>query len=533
MSLRPSLVVDAASGALLRANRSCEDFWGYPPPEFRGMALRDLIDAATADAFFAAAAQDRAFASSSVTIRQRSGATHLVEVSAAPAEPGAWELRFREPGRLGQARELRRLNFALSAYARSSAALIQMADSARIMAQVCEAIVGQEAYVLACVAMPPRDGGPWLDFAAAAGPARDYLDGLRLSASAERPEGQGATGRTVRTGVPHLIHDSRKDAIYSPWRERGERFGIRSTVTVPIPVRGRTAGALLVYASKPDAFGPRELNLFVRLCEEIGLALTIEDGRRRMREAEEARQAAEARAQSANAQLQRFARVSFMGEFAAALAHEVNQPLGAIRINAEAGLRWLNRATPDLAEVKSALERIGRDATRANEIIGRTRAMYGTGETAAAPFDLREAVEEVLVITREQRREAGVELDAATGGACLALGDRTQAQQVAFNLVANALDALSLVSGEPRRLGVAILREKDQARVVVEDSGPGVALAVRDHLFERFFTTKPQGTGLGLALSRRIVEMQGGRLWFEPLSPHGARFQFTLPLAPA
>ena len=372
------------------------------------------------------------------------------------------------------------------------------------------------------------------ELVSAAGSAIGYAENLRLSWSDEAPEGRGATGRALRSGVPCLIQDTFSDPIFQFWKTLGVRFGLRSTVTVPFRKLGEVAGALLVYASQPNAFGPCELNLFAQLGEEIGFAMAIADGRRRLSAAMNAQRAAEQRVRALQAELARAERNAFIGEFAAALAHEINQPLAGVQINADAGLRWLERAAPDIDEAKGAIQRIVAGSQRMNEIVKRTRTMYLEEASEFRAFDLNEALREVIALIADRLKASSITvLFRPQRDLKPVLGDRVQLQQVMFNLVSNAADALETLADRPRRLRVRT-RAADwgHALVEIEDNGPGFEPDAAERLFDRFYTTKTGGTGLGLSISRSIVQAHNGSISVGAADPAGSIFSFTVPLAP-
>jgi signal transduction histidine kinase len=232
------------------------------------------------------------------------------------------------------------------------------------------------------------------------------------------------------------------------------------------------------------------------------------------------------------AELARATRLTTMGEMAASIAHEVNQPLSAIVTNGNAGLRWLAHATPDLGRVEGVLQRIVRDGLRASEVIASVRAMFKRDAQARSAQDVGAIVEEVLRLVREELQSSQISLDLAIDHDLPKVpADRVQLQQVLMNLIANAIDAISAAPpGYPRRLGVAVgAAEPDGVAVAVKDSGPGIAPQDAERVFDPFFTTKAGGMGLGLSICRSIVEAHGGRLWVSPGDPRGTVFQFTLP----
>ena len=219
------------------------------------------------------------------------------------------------------------------------------------------------------------------------------------------------------------------------------------------------------------------------------------------------------------------------GQLTASIAHEVNQPIAGVVTNAEVALRWLGARPPDLDEIRAALGRIIRDGKRASDVVGRTRALVKKAPPRKARFDLNDAVRDVISLTRSEVLKHGVSLQTQLGeGLPLLRGDRVQLQQVILNLVLNAVEAMSGLDGGPRELLISTERETSGGvRVTVRDSGPGLDPQSVDRLFEAFYTTKPEGMGMGLAICRSIIEAHGGRLWATANEPRGAAFQFTFP----
>jgi PAS domain S-box-containing protein len=237
--------------------------------------------------------------------------------------------------------------------------------------------------------------------------------------------------------------------------------------------------------------------------------------------------------QQVQAEFAHAARISTLGELTASIAHEVNQPLAAIATNGEAGLRWLNRPEPDLAEARELIKRMVVDARRAADIISRVRGMATRGVYQRAPVSLHQTIEEVLLFLRHeiQLRKIAVDYE-RTGALPEVLADRTQLQQVLVNLAVNAMQAMAAREA-PRRLGVrTILSDASTVRCVIEDSGPGIAPEHLGRMFESFFTTKDGGMGIGLPICRSIIESHKGRIEVDNHSAYGgARFSFTLPVS--
>jgi len=245
------------------------------------------------------------------------------------------------------------------------------------------------------------------------------------------------------------------------------------------------------------------------------------------------RQHAQEALQQAQANLAHVTRVTTLGELAASIAHEVNQPLAAVVTNGEAGLRWLGRAEPDLEEAKGALHRMIADGKRAGEVIARIRSLARKAPTQAAPLSIAETIEEVLPLVQRElmRHRVRLRLDLARDLPTVA-ADRVQLQQVMINLLVNAVQAMESVTDRPRELTVRTSRCDDgRVLVEVEDSGLGLDADTAGRLFDAFYTTKPGGMGMGLSICRSIMEAHGGRIWAAPNDGPGATFRFTLPPA--
>jgi PAS domain S-box-containing protein len=225
-------------------------------------------------------------------------------------------------------------------------------------------------------------------------------------------------------------------------------------------------------------------------------------------------------------------RVTTMGQLTASIAHEVNQPIAATVINAEAALRWLGAQPPDLEEVREALGLIVEDGTRAGNVIGGIRALIKKVPPRQACLDINEAIREVIALTRGEAAKTGVSVQTdLADGLPLIYGDRVQLQQVILNLIINAIEAMSGVAETPRALQISTGQaEQGGVLVAVRDSGPGLDPASVERLFNAFYTTKSGGMGMGLAICRSIIEAHEGQLCASANEPRGAVFQFTLPL---
>lgn len=263
-----------------------------------------------------------------------------------------------------------------------------------------------------------------------------------------------------------------------------------------------------------------------------GVAFVL-DLTERKRAEEEAR-ASEARYREVQMELAHANRVATLGQLTASIAHEVSQPIAATVTNAQAALHWLSGQPPDLEEVRQALAGIVKDGNRAGDVVTRVRALIKKAPAQASAVAINDAILEVITLTRGEMAKHGVSVQSQLAeGLPLILGDRVQLQQVLLNLIMNAVEALSGLSEGARELLISTAKiTSDEVLVAVSDSGPGLAPEALEHLFKAFYTTKPNGLGLGLSICRSIIEAHGGRLWASSNTPRGSTFQFTVPANP-
>src|SRR5580692_8227550 len=247
------------------------------------------------------------------------------------------------------------------------------------------------------------------------------------------------------------------------------------------------------------------------------------------------REAAEERLIRAQADIGRIARITTMGELAASIAHELNQPLGSIVTSGDACLRWLVAKPPNLGEVLQAVEAIIRDGTRASGVLVRIRRLLRRGEGLRERSDINDVIREVIALSDGELRRNGVSLRTEVPGDLLpVVVDRILLQQVILNLIMNAMEAMHAVSDRARVLRIRTEEQSSGSIIVlVQDSGLGIDPQHSSRMFEAFYTTKVQGIGMGLTISRSIVEAHGGRLWAIANDGPGSTFCFTLPIATA
>lgn len=257
------------------------------------------------------------------------------------------------------------------------------------------------------------------------------------------------------------------------------------------------------------------------LLEVVGTQLDITERKRAEEERERLRQA--------QADLAHLNRVTTMGELTASLAHEVNQPIAAAVTDASTCLRWLSRDQPDVEEARQAALRVVKDATRAAEIIARTRLLFRKVTPQPELVNLNEIIQEMIMLLHSEATRYSITIRTELEDLPQVVGDRVQLQQVLMNLVANGIDAMKEVDGM-RELAIKSSKtENDQLLISVSDTGVGLPPQNAHQIFNPFFTTKPHGTGMGLRISRSIVESHGGRLWAADNSRCGASFYIALP----
>lgn len=260
------------------------------------------------------------------------------------------------------------------------------------------------------------------------------------------------------------------------------------------------------------------------------LEMRVQERTEELRQANETLRERSEVLQETQTELAHVTRVMTLGELTASIAHEVNQPLAAIVTNGNATLRWL--AQPNLGEARQAVHRIIKDSYRASEVIARVRTLVRKAPPRHDWIDLNEIILEVFALAENEARRNRVALKQdLPDDLPRVLGDRVQLQQVILNLVMNGMESIVKHNDGLRELSVASSNhESDTVHVAVRDTGEGLDSTSLDRLFDAFFSTKPGGMGMGLAISRTIIESHGGRLWAAANSPQGAVFQFSLPI---
>jgi C4-dicarboxylate-specific signal transduction histidine kinase len=313
-----------------------------------------------------------------------------------------------------------------------------------------------------------------------------------------------------------------------PMRARSNiaRMGPRWLIGVALALAGYIPPAAAV-AAEPGVLGQRGglvLLLAVAVLVQAIVILALVTKTRRMRRAELAERAQLTEIAQMN-------RLAAAGELSASISHEIKQPLAAIAANANAALRWLSRAQPDMGEARAALERIVGEAHRASDVIGGIRAMFKKIGNDKTPVDVNALIRDVLALVGRdlETRRIALETDLPAGLPAV-VGCQAQLQQVFLNVVTNAVEAMDTVAERARRLRVTSRpHDTDGVLITVEDSGTGIDPRDAKQIFEPFYTTKQQGMGLGLSICRSIVESHGGRLSASPGALHGLSLRISLP----
>jgi signal transduction histidine kinase len=333
----------------------------------------------------------------------------------------------------------------------------------------------------------------------------------------------GSCGTAAHRAEQVIVFDIATDPLWADYRDLALGHGLRACWSTPIlSSAGKVLGTFAIYYRDPRSPAPHEQDLIEQITHLASIAIEREQAEEALRQAQ--------------ADLAHVSRVTTMGELTASIAHEVNQPLTAVVNNANACLGLLPDSLADLQEVRDALAEIVDDTNRASAVIARVRQLAKKAPSERILMDLREVITDILGLARYEsatrrvtiRTELPKELPRVSG-------DRVQLQQVLLNLVVNGMDAMNTVEESKRVLIICARHEtrdrRTEALVSVQDSGAGFKPREMDRLFDAFYTTKPQGMGMGLAISRSIIEAHGGRLWAELNQGPGATFLFSLPAA--
>jgi PAS domain S-box-containing protein len=344
-------------------------------------------------------------------------------------------------------------------------------------------------------------------------PYTKAIDGLRIGPKT------GSCGTAMYRREPVVVIDILQDPLWETYRGVAELYGLRACWSTPILTHsGEALGSFAMYYREPRSPSPAETRALEMATHLAGIAIE----RKLAREARE-------RLRQAQADLAHINRVTTMGELTASLAHEIKQPITAAVINAKTCLRWLGRDDPDVPEAREAASRLVTDVTRAADIISRISVLFKKGALQRELVDVNELIREMIVLLRSEasRHSISIRTELAEDLPKV-MADRVQLQQVFMNLMLNGIDAMKETSGGCE-LTIKSKAGDGQLLISVNDTGVGLPPAQADQIFSAFFTTKHNGTGMGLPISRSIIESHGGRLWVAGAPGRGATFEFTLP----
>ncbi len=342
----------------------------------------------------------------------------------------------------------------------------------------------------------------------------EAIDGLLIGPKA------GSCGTAMYRREPIVVTDILQDPLWEEYRQVAEPYGFRACWSTPILAHsGKALGSFAMYYREPCSPRSAETQALQMATHLAGICIE----RKLAREERE-------RLRQVQAELAHMNRVTTMGELTASLAHEIKQPITAAVTDARTCLRWLGRDNPDLSEAREAVSRVVTDVTRAAEIIGRISLLFKKGGLQRELIDINALIGEMVVLLRNEaaRYSISIRSDLAEGLPKV-LADRIQLQQVFMNLMLNGIEAMEHM-GTVGELTISSQRaEASQLLVSVGDTGVGLQPEEAEKVFNAFYTTKQEGTGMGLPISRSIIESHGGRMWVAPNSGRGSIFRFTLP----
>jgi signal transduction histidine kinase len=328
----------------------------------------------------------------------------------------------------------------------------------------------------------------------------------------------GLLSRLATSRLPTHIPDmAAQGAHLDDYWTAAVNAGLRACLVVPLLKDDEIVGTITLARKQVQPFTDKQISLFRDFAAQATIALESTRRERQYREAQMA--------------LAHANRVATMGQLTASIVHEIKQPIAAARNNARAALNFLDKSPPDVAEVREALTCIVNDADRTSDVVDRIGSLIKKAPPRKEVVDLNAAILEVTALTGSEAIKTGVTVGTQLAGELPRIqGDRVQLQQVMLNLIVNAIQSMSGVEDGNRELHIStVTTEPKGTCVAVRDTGHGLRPESLPRLFEPFYTTKPEGMGMGLSICRSIIEAHGGRLWATRCEPRGALFQFTIP----
>ena len=386
-----------------------------------------------------------------------------------------------------------------------------------ILEKLVRVVEAQFAGLLCSVLLLDEDGQHVRHGAAPSLPKtyNEAIDGLCVGPKA------GSCGTAMYRRETVVVTDILEDPLWEAYRDVAKPYGLRACWSTPILAHsGRALGSFAMYYREPRSPSPAESRTLGMATHLAGIAIE----RRLAREERE-------RLRQAQGDLAHMNRVTTMGELTASLAHEIKQPITAAATDARTCLRWLGRDDPDVSEAREAASRLVTDVTRAADIISRISLLFKKGALQHELVDVNELIREMVVLLRNEAARYSISIHSDLGNDLpKIMADRVQLQQVFMNLMLNGIEAMKDM-GTVGELAIRSQQgDSSQLLISVGDTGVGLQGEPVERVFDAFYTTKDQGTGMGLPISRTIIESHGGRLWASPNSGRGTTFQFTLPI---
>jgi C4-dicarboxylate-specific signal transduction histidine kinase len=437
---------------------------------------------------------------------------------------------------------LKRLDRRLRTFCNCSATFFQVESEAEALQSICAALVEGDEFRMAWIGYCEDDAERTIRPVATAGVGLDFLERVKNSWGTTEV-GEAPPGIAARTGKPCWINDISTEP--AGWSTVAADTGYNSCIALPLIVhdrRGRVIdlrGILNLYSGEREYFDASTVDHYASLASCLThavaalrghLAEDLTSGVKSLRASEQRKRAEEA-LQKAQTELASASRLTMMAQVAASIAHEIKQPLAAIVTNGSAASRWLAKKPPDLEEVQASVNRVVMEGHHAGQVIESIRAMFEQAPREKSRLDANELIQEVLTFTGSeiQRHRVAVQTELADKLPPL-LADRIQLQQVLRNLIMNALEAIDAVTDRARVLTMrSTAHDSKSVLITVEDSGTGIEPKNMQRIFDSFFTTKPHGMGMGLAICRSIIDSHGGSLSALPGHPHGTVFRVILP----
>jgi signal transduction histidine kinase len=421
--------------------------------------------------------------------------------------------------------------------------LFQVDSEAEALQSICEILVDGDKFRLAWIGYCEDDVKKTIRAVAKAGISLHFLERIENSWG-NSETGEGPARIAVRSRRPYCINDILTESTTPVWAALAKDAGYASCIVLPLVARDHRGGltdlrgTLNLHSGDRNCFDDGTVDHYAGLASSLTHAITalrghlaedLTSGVKSLR-ASEQRKRAEDALRATRAELDRASRMASLGQMAASIAHEINQPLAAVVANGDAASQFLANETLDLEEARAAVHDIILDGHRASQVIGSVRAMFKQAPKENVLLDVNDLIREVVMLTQSeiQRRHVTVQTELMER-IPQPLADRIQLQQVMLNLIMNALEAMDTVTDRARILNIKSSIQDTHVQITIGDSGVGIEPKDLKRIFEGLFTTKAHGMGLGLSICRSIIEEHGGTLSASSGRPHGAVFQVTLP----